>query len=242
MKKTVIRVLAVVLAITVVLLIIFISSCNRNEKKTDTANPGTTVDDALTGYHENAIENSDNVNGARFNTTLEAFTRRYNEAKQRLGETDLIVFNKWQKHGGETNDDNGIKIQYYYYDEENTNFTATVEVESQKLLNIGFGTTMAYYMGQTGKQSNSETALQKAALMAQAACQYQDSSAEILTEIFRQTTTDENETLWFQHCVYKLDTQQDKQDSKNNIMLFRVFPIADRLKSEWKLKEYNPQK
>ena len=51
---------------------------------------------------------------------------------------------------------------------------------------------------------------------------------------------DENGTLWFQQCVYKLDTQQDKKDSKNDIMLFRVFPISDRLKAEWKLKEYDP--
>ena len=241
MKKNVIRITAVFLAIVTVLLIVFISSCNNRSKKTDDDIKDATFDEIVESVRDDAIENSDNVNGARFNSTLLDFTLRYNEAKKSRGEnTDLIMEGKWKKNGAESSDDNGVKIQYYYYDEENTNFTATVEVESQKLLNIGFGTTMSYYMGQTDEINNSELALEKAALMAQAVCHYKNDSTDVLKEVFRQTTADENGTLWFQQCVYKLDTQQDKNDSKNDIMLFRVFPISDRLKAEWKLKEYDP--
>ena len=241
MKKNVIRITAVFLAIVTVLLIVFISSCNNRSKKTDEDIKDATFDEIVESVRDDAIENSDNVNGARFNSTLLDFTLRYNEAKKSRGEnTDLIMEGKWKKNGDESSDDNGVKIQYYYYDEENTNFTATVEVESQKLLNIGFGTTMSYYMGQTDEINNSELALEKAALMAQAVCHYKNDSTDVLKEVFRQTTADENGTLWFQQCVYKLDTQQDKKDSKNDIMLFRVFPISDRLKAEWKLKEYDP--
>ena len=241
MKKNVIRITAVFLAIVTVLLIVFISSCNNRSKNTDEDIKDATFDEIVESVRDDAIENSDNVNGARFNSTLLNFTQRYNEAKKSRGEnTDLIMEGKWKKNGDESSDDNGVKIQYYYYDEENTNFTATVEVESQKLLNIGFGTTMSYYMGQTDEINNSELALEKAALMAQAVCHYKNDSTDVLKEVFRQTTADENGTLWFQQCVYKLDTQQDKKDSKNDIMLFRVFPISDRLKAEWKLKEYDP--
>lgn len=241
MKKNVIRITAVSLAIVTVLLIVFISSCNNRSKKTDEDIKDATFDEIVESVRDDAIENSDNVNGARFNSTLLDFTMRYNEAKKSRGENnDLIMEGKWKKNGDESSDDNGVKIQYYYYDEENTNFTATVEVESQKLLNIGFGTTMSYYMGQTDEINNSELALEKAALMAQAVCHYKNDSTGVLKEVFRQTTADENGTLWFQQCVYKLDTQQDKKDSKNDIMLFRVFPISDRLKAEWKLKEYDP--
>lgn len=241
MKKHAIRITAVSLAIVTVLLIVFISSCNNRSKKTDEDIKDATFDEIVESVRDDAIENSDNVNGARFNSTLLDFTMRYNEAKKSRGENnDLIMEGKWKKNGDESSDDNGVKIQYYYYDEENTNFTATVEVESQKLLNIGFGTTMSYYMGQTDEINNSELALEKAALMAQAVCHYKNDSTDMLKEVFRQTTADENGTLWFQQCVYKLDTQQDKKDSKNDIMLFRVFPISDRLKAEWKLKEYDP--
>ncbi len=241
MKKHAIRITAVSLAIVTVLLIVFISSCNNRSKNTDEDIKDATFDEIVESVRDDAIENSDNVNGARFNSTLLDFTMRYNEAKKSRGENnDLIMEGKWKKNGDESSDDNGVKIQYYYYDEENTNFTATVEVESQKLLNIGFGTTMSYYMGQTDEINNSELALEKAALMAQAVCHYKNDSTDVLKEVFRQTTADENGTLWFQQCVYKLDTQQDKKDSKNDIMLFRVFPISDRLKAEWKLKEYDP--
>ena len=148
MKKNVIRITAVFLAIVTVLLIVFISSCNNRSKKTDEDIKDATFDEIVESVRDDAIENSDNVNGARFNSTLLDFTLRYNEAKKSRGEnTDLIMEGKWKKNGDESSDDNGVKIQYYYYDEENTNFTATVEVESQKLLNIGFGTTMSYYMG-----------------------------------------------------------------------------------------------
>jgi hypothetical protein len=239
MKKHIIRITAVILAVTVVLLIVFISSCNKNgsgEKEVN--NIAATFDEVVVSTDSKAIETSPNVNGMRFSSTLENFTARYNESKRVLGETDFIIFKNWQKHGNETVDDNGVKIQYYYYDDENTNFTATVEVDSNKILNIGFGTTMRYFMAQTEDKNNSETVLEKAALMAQSVCKYENGSTKVLKNIFRQTTTDKNDTIWFQNCVYKLDTQEDKKDSKNSIMLFRIFPISENLKDEWNLKEY----
>lgn len=239
MKKHIIRITAVILAVTVVLLIVFISSCNKNgsgEKEVN--NSAASYDEAVVSTDSKAIELSSNVNGMRFSSTLKEFTARYNESKRVLGETDLIMSGNWQKHGKETTDDNGVKIQYYYYDDVNTNFTATVEVDSNKILNIGFGTTMRYFMGQTENKNNSETVLEKAALMAQTVCKYENGSTKVLKNIFRKTTTDKNDTIWFQKCVYKLDTQEDKSDSKNNIMLFRIFPVADNLKDEWNLKEY----
>ena len=242
MKKHIIRITAVILAVTVVLLIVFISSCNKNGRgEKEVNNTAATFDEVIVSTDSKAIEASPNVNGMRFSSTLEEFTARYNESKRVLGENDLIMSENWQKHGNETADDNGVKIQYYYYDDENTNFTATVEVDSNKILNIGFGTTMRYFMGQTENQNNSEIVLEKAALMAQSVCKYENGSTKFLKNIFRQTTTDKNDTIWFQNCVYKLDTQEDKSDSKNNIMLFRIFPISENLKDEWNLKEYVPE-
>ena len=48
----------------------------------------------------------------------------------------------WKKNGQVTKDNKGVKIQYYYYDDENINFTATIEDDSEKLVNIGCGTTV----------------------------------------------------------------------------------------------------
>ncbi len=238
MKKTIIRISAIVLAVTVVLLIVFISSCNKRGSEKEANVKKSTYDEVIVSTDSKAIEHSPNVNGMRFSSTLEEFTILYNEARRNMGDNDLIMMGNWRKHGNETADSNGVKIQYYYYDDENTNFTATVEVESGKLLNIGFGTTMRYYMAQTQNEINSETVLEKAALMAQTACKYETGKIDALKNIFRKTTVDSNDTIWFQGCVYKLDTQEDKNDSKNSIMLFRIFPVSENLKSEWGLKEY----
>lgn len=240
MKKHLLRITAIVIAIIVVLLVVFISSCNRhNENKSDVkSTQKATYDEVIASTDSKAIEDSDNVNGRRFSSTLEDFTAKYNESRSSAGEKDLLKMENWRKHGKETKDSNGVKIQYYYYDDENTNFTATIEVDNKKILNIGFGTTMSYFMGQTDKENNNEIVLEKAAFMAQTVCKYENGSIDALKNIFRQTTVDKNDTVWFQGCVYKLDTQQDKKDSKNNIMLFRIFPVSDKLKEEWKLNEY----
>lgn len=240
MKKHILRITAIVIAVIVVFLIVFISSCNRhsNNKSEKQVNISATYDEILESTDSMAIEDSSNVNGKRFSSTLEDFTKLYNSSKQQAGEKDLLQMKNWQKHGNESKDANGVKIQYYYYNDKNTNFTATVEVESNKILNIGFGTTMSYFMGQTDNKNNSDLVLEKAALMAQTVCKYEIGSTNVLKDVFRRTTVNENDTIWFQGCVYKLDTQQDKKDSKNNIMLFRIFPVSDNLKTEWKLKEY----
>ena len=240
--KNLIRIIAVVLILLAAFLIIYISACNSKSGKSETHANYTisaTGDEGISiQMGSNAVEESPNVNGMRFTSTLAEFTTHYNEAKKALNETDYINMDKWRKHGAETTDDNGVKIQYYYYDDDNTNFTATVEIESKKILNIGFGTTMSYYMGRTENLANSDIALEKAALMAQSVCLYPKGSTDIIKEIFRKTTTTENDILWYQGCVYKLDTQEDQQDSKNNIMLFRIFPVTENLRAEWNLKEY----
>lgn len=239
MKKHLLRITAIVIAVVVVLLIVFISSCNKQGSKPEQhPESKATYEEVLASTDSMAIEDSNNVNGKRFSSTLENFTKLYNASRQNAGEKDLLQMKNWQKHGSESKDANGVKIQYYYYNDKNTNFTATVEVESNKILNIGFGTTMSYFMGQTDQIYNSDMVLEKAALMAQTVCKYENGSTDVLKNVFRKTTVNENDTIWFQGCVYKLDTQQDKKDSKNSIMLFRVFPVSDKLKEEWKLKEY----
>ena len=39
--------------------------------------------------------------------------------------------------------------------------------------------------------------------------------------------------------MFSLSKKTDDEDNKNNMMLFRVFPVTEKLKDEWKLKEYD---
>ena len=164
MKKHLIRITGLVVAAAIIVTLVFISSCNKGKGEKEATDVKSTYDEVIVSTDSKAIESSSNVNGMRFGSTLEDFTTLYNECKRNMGENDLIMLGNWQKHGKETADDNGVKIQYYYYDDDNTNFTATVEVDTNKILNIGFGTTMRYFMGQTDGKNNDDSVLEEVQL------------------------------------------------------------------------------
>ncbi len=187
-----------------------------------------------------AIEPSENVNGKRFAFTLAEFTERYNSTKKLIGDQDLIIMEKWSKMGVPETDNHGVEIQYYYYDGENVNITATVETESNKLMNIGVGTTMSNFMAQESGENNSDDILRKAAVAADSAGSFGTDKIDTLQDVFYQLATGSEDSLWYEGFVFTLSTQENKQDSKNGVVLFRVFPISMDLKKEWKLTEYKP--
>lgn len=232
-------------ALLVFVTVLSLAACGNSEssnsgiKKIEKPKTAATSDEASINARSDAVEASSNVNGKRFNLTLHEFTSDYNNEKDHRKENDRIFFGNWRKKGGVTKDDNGVDIQYWYYNENDVSFTATVEVVSQKLVNIGCGTTMSKFMGMDGEKKNSDVILEKAALMAAVVCGFPKSSETVLQDIFFKTTTESDDSLWYKGYVFNMSTKEDENDSKNNIMLFRVFPITDSLKDEWKLKEYS---
>lgn len=208
----------------------------KHIERPDTA---ATTDEAVDATAAvNAVEESDNVNGMRFNLSLRGFSLKYNTIITGKPNVNLLLDKNWQKVEGTAADDNGVEVQYWYYDDENVSFTATEEVESGKLLNIGIGTTMSKFMGVTDGVNNSDLILQQAAWMAEAACGFSADSEAVLEDIFFRTTTENKDTLWYQGYVFHLNTKEDKTDAKSSIMQFRVFPITDALQKEWKLEKY----
>ena len=178
-----------------------------------------------------AIEPSENVNGKRFAFTLAEFTERYNSTKKLIGDKDLITMKKWSKMGVPETDNHGVEIQYYYYDDENVNITATVETESNKLMNIGIGTTMSHFMAQTETGEEAIYKFDNNVVIGEI-------TIDTLQNVFYQLATGSEDSLWYEGFVFTLSTKDNKEDSKNGIMLFRVFPISTDLKKEWKLTEY----
>ncbi len=229
------------LILVVALLTAIICGCSQSENKITIDEPEkiSTGDQIFHAQKEDSVEFSNNVNGKRFTLTLEQFSQRYNEISQNLGMTELINAQKWVKKDVITHDNNGVEIEYYYYNADNLNFTATVETDSQCIMNIGCGTTMGNFVAQDGENSNSDVILRKSAIMAEAVCQFPSGSTDVLQDIFYQTTFDNKESLWYQGFVFSMSTQKNKQDSQNSVMLLRVFPISDELKEEWKILEYD---
>ncbi len=216
-----------------------LSACSKENKPLNIDNPNSsTKDEILPALNENSIEPSQNVNGMRFTMTIDDFTESYNEFKREKGERDLLIKDKWKQKDGVTRDNNGVEIKYFYYDDDDANFTATVEADSEKLLNIGCGTTMSTFMSQDENGSNSDKILYKAAFMARTVCRFPIGSEGVMQDIFYRITTENIDSMWYQGFIFSLSTQEDKTDSKNNIMLFRVFPISDSLKEEWNPEEF----
>lgn len=240
MKKFTIFVTAVFAAAAM----LTIASCGKNDKdeikNIEKPTHSATADQAgdFKAFAD-AVEESDNVNGMRFDLTIQGFTTDYNNEKRKRGQKDLLDPKLWVKDGENERDGNGVEVQYWHYNDENVSFTASVEAVSSKIINIGCGTTMRKFMETTDSGSNSDVILEQAALMAQVACGFPSERLMVMQDIFYRTTTGSNDTLWFKGYVFNLSTKEDKEDSKNSVMLFRVYPITDELRNEWKLEEYN---
>ena len=170
------RYIGVFLTLITAAAVILFSACSSNEKdnqlknieRPDTAATGDEAVDATAAT--DAAELSENVNGVRFNLSLHGFTQKYNSIIKGKPDAVLLKDAKWKKAGDAATDDNDVKIQYWYYDDENVSFTATEELASGKLVNIGVGTTMSKFMGMTDDENNSDRILEQAAWMAEAAC------------------------------------------------------------------------
>ena len=218
-----------------------LTACGEDKEiKVDVDKPQTaaTVDEPdFLGTRAEAIEESKNVNGMRFTSTLYDFTSRYNAEMSLRGEKDILHMEGWHKNGQVNKDANGVKIQYYYYDDNGVELTATVEEDCEKLVNVGCGTTMGHFISKENNEKNSDKILLKAALVAQAACGYDSSHVDTLQDIFFRVTED-NSTLWYDGFVFSLSTKEDKSDSQDSLMLFRVFPVTEKLKEEWNLEAY----
>ncbi len=223
-----------------IILITCTCGCSQSDNKISIDEPQkiSTGDQIFHAQNKDSVEFSNNVNGKRFTLTLEQFSYRYNEISQRLGMNELINVKAWKSKGVTEFDNNGVEIEYYFYNAENLNFTATIETDSQKIMNIGCGTTMGHFVSQEDDVANSDIILRKCAIMAEAVCQFPSGSTDVLQDVFYRTTFEDNESLWYQGFIFSLSTKENKQDSQNSIMLLRVFPISDELKEEWKIPEY----
>lgn len=200
-----------------------------------TAKPGTATGDsaAATADEANAAETSKNINGMRFNLTLREFTERFNAVKKQTGDTDFLTVNNWEITGAVKTDSNGVKIDYWHYDEPDISYTASMETATMKIMNIGCGTTK----GNFDKADVRDTLIAKAAFMAQIACGFSADSQKTLQKIYAQAVEYKG-SLWYKGYVFDFSTDEENGGEDNSIVLFRVFPITDELKKEWNLTEY----
>ncbi len=227
------RIIAVLLAI---MLTFSFAACKNNEK---TVVKGSTasLDELFKYTKENAQENSNNVNGKRYNINIEKFTDRYNEIMFRCGGDEYLNMENWQRLGKTKKDANGVEYDCYYYDIDNAELTVAVETDSHKIMNVGCGTTMSKYVSMDGENKYSEKILKMSAVMSAAVGGYASSDVELFTKIFNETTFENKSSLAYEKNIFNL-TIDKKEENNDKTMLFRYFPITDEHLTEWNIPSY----
>lgn len=237
------RIVSILIAISAIMSAVSMTACENSSKmfsRVDTPKSIATEDEINPTQRADAVTDSENVNGKLYSVTLMEFTAQYNSIMMDTGGTDYLYKEKWQKKGDVQKDANGIEYELYYYNHKLFTITASVEVKSGMIMNVGCGITMNTFVKYDEEENpNSDRILHASAVMAAAAAGFNQNSLNILQDIFYRTTFDEINELWYEGNVFSLTTKSDKTNSENDTMLLRVFPISDELKNEWKIRSYD---
>lgn len=224
-------------------LLSIMTACDSSKKlltNVDIPKNISTEDEINPTQSADAVSDSKNVNGRIYNVTLLEFADNYNSIMMDTGGTDYIYKENWQKKGDVQRDANGVEYELYYYDHDIFTITVSVEVESGLVMNVGCGTTMSTFVKFDEQDNpNSDKILFVSAVMAASAAGFGQNSLNVLQDIFYRTTFDEVNELWYKGNVFSLTTKNDKNNSENDTMLLRVFPVTDELKNEWKILSYD---
>lgn len=227
------RIVAVLLAF---MLAFSFAACKNNEK-TIVKGSTASLDELLKYTKENAQENSNNVNGKRYNINIEKFTDRYNQIMFRCGGEDYLYMENWKRLGSTKKDANGVEYDCYYYDIDSAELTVAVEAESHKIMNVGCGTTMSKYVSINGENNVSEKILKISAVMSAAVGGYTSSDVELFTKIFNETTFENKSSLAYENNIFNL-TIDKKEENNDKSMLFRYFPVTNEHLKEWNIPSY----
>lgn len=233
------------LFLTISMLFLFVS-CNQSE---DTGNSHSekkvytaSADEA--GYPYPIVQNweeSNNATGARFDMTLKEYTEKFNEMYNSLGGgSQQIDFSQWQLQSKGQLDENGVAYDYYYYADDMVVLTATVEQDTDKIMNLGCGTTVSVFINEENAQYQT-VILAMTGIMACVAGNYPVDNVTFFSNLFVDTITENNNSFWYNNCIYLLNVEEGETDDEST-MLFRIVAASDNIEKDWNLVNYKTYK
>ncbi|MCH5299726.1 MAG: hypothetical protein J1E56_00270 [Ruminococcus sp.] len=233
------------LFLTISMLFLFVS-CNQSE---DTGNSQSekkvytaSADEA--GYPYPIVQNweeSNNATGARFDMTLKEYTEKFNEMYNSLGGgSQQIDFSQWQLQSEGQLDENGVAYDYYYYADDMVVLTATVEQDTDKIMNLGCGTTVSVFINEENAQYQT-VILAMTGIMACVAGNYPVDNVTFFSNLFVDTITENNNSFWYNNCIYLLNVEEGETDDEST-MLFRIVAASDNIEKDWNLVNYKTYK
>jgi acylphosphatase len=222
--------------ICLILIVIFSLSLCACSKST-TRISGATEDEANypTPVEDN-YEESENSTGLRYNMTLWDYTTSFNLMYSDLGGGNVqgVSFSDWVLMKENQKDENGITYNYYYYNNGKVVLTATVETESEKVMNLGCGTTVARFTDSASAQQETMTLC---GIMAAVAGGYESEAVTFFDNLFVDTINKDDNCFWYNNSVYMLSTEDGKDDEEST-MLFRTMPVSESIRDKWNLQDY----
>ena len=181
---------------------------------------------------EKTWEKSDNALSARYVFTLEELCERLQDAVKDLGvKVASFRYEDWQELSKGLVDDNGVKYTTYYYSTEKLAFTAAVEDESEKVMNIGCGSS--YEMFSNEDEDFQVSVLTMSALIACVAGGYDIDDMDFMYSLFIDVTKNTT-AIYYNNNIYLAD-YDTKEDSS---VLFMISAADERILKDWSLIDY----
>lgn len=177
---------------------------------------------------QKTIERSNNSFGARYNFTLGNISKEISKDIENMG----IVLNNtdWETLSAGLVDDNGVKYGSYCNRDGKVTFTAAVEDESGKVMNIGCGCHTA----QLEDEAYRNSFIRLATTIALNAGGYDDDQLSFFMVLFRTLLDGKDDTLYYSGSLYFKSV-----DDKTTVLM--VAPCDDKYISENNYKEYIEQ-
>lgn len=234
MKKLICFILAVSM-------LFLLPSCSQEkketEKTTEVATNPATIDEGYPIPDNQNWEPSDNATGARFNFNLKQYTDNFNVMYSKLGgSAEQLDYGLWQKTSENQVDENGIVYDSYYYASDGLVLTATVEKESDKIMNLGCGTTVSLFVDTTETQHQT-VILGMTGVMACVAGGYPVDDVTFFGDLFVNCISNNNNSFWYNNCIYLVNIEEGSTDDDSTV-LFRLVPATDSIEKEWNLENY----
>ncbi len=233
------RIIAILLTLVLVL---SLCACNKETTKKGIMTDSS-FDEAITTVRYPVpvtltYEESENNLGARYTFTLSEFNSMLNAACEELSTDDFCEyfdFNNWQLMSDNLTDDNGIKYSSYYYSTDTLTITAAVENESQKIMNLGCGTSYEEFA--KADADYQYTVMLTSAIIAMVAGGYTVNDIEFLYCIFFDSAKF-NEKFFYHNGVYMMNISK-AEGEKGSALLFMTSPCKDEIEKEWELTDYS---
>ena len=227
---------SICILLTLVLILSGFCSCAQTSAENASYENGATEDEANYPLpnRENFVE-SETETGMSYSFTLDRFTTEFNTIYLSLGgNIKDFPYKKWKQTIEGVEAANGRYYDYFYLDSgKNIVLTAVIETESRRVINLGCGVKVSYFMK---NENNRQRVMTVCGIMAAAAGGYSVDDVPFFGNLYVDTIDGTEHEFWYQNSVYAYE--EAVSNNSESTMLMRTMPASQSILTEWDLRDY----